>query len=207
MLDRLLVSRLPAAHRERLFKGVDKDGDGAITLADMTASAAIQKHRKERDLDGDGRISFAEFAKSPRMARVPAERKRAIFDRLDQNKDGFLDAADWKDRPRPDMKPDGRDGRPGPRRPGPMAPDFSRLDKDGDGALSFEEFRVLPRLQDVGEDAQEDRFEELDKNGDGKLQRDEMPGPGRDRQGPGKRDPDKKKERGPRPPVEEDETA
>jgi hypothetical protein len=43
------------------------------------------------------------------------------------------------------------------------------LDQDGDGLLSFEEFRKAPWLRDQDEDTQEDRFEALDADGDLKL--------------------------------------
>ncbi len=49
-------------------------------------------------------------------------------------------------------------------------------DKNGDGALSFDEFREIPWLKDKGEDEQEDRFEEMDKNKDLKLVGDEAVG-------------------------------
>ena len=52
-----------------------------------------------------------------------------------------------------------------------------QLDKDGDGALSFEEFRAGPAVSQLGEDEQEDRFENMDKNGDQKLTPQDFPPP------------------------------
>jgi hypothetical protein len=43
------------------------------------------------------------------------------------------------------------------------------LDENGDKELSFGEFRKAPWLGGLGEDEQEDRFEELDADGDLKL--------------------------------------
>jgi Ca2+-binding EF-hand superfamily protein len=54
---------------------------------------------------------------------------------------------------------------------------IQHLDKDGDGALSFEEFRAGRAVSQLSEDAQEDRFEALDKNADLKLTPDELPRP------------------------------
>jgi hypothetical protein len=48
-----------------------------------------------------------------------------------------------------------------------------RLDADGDGALSFAEFRKSPGVRDLTEDQQEDRFEALDRNRDHQLTPDE----------------------------------
>lgn len=51
------------------------------------------------------------------------------------------------------------------------------LDADGDGSVSFEEFRKAPRHAELSEDEQEDRFEALDKNGDKKLDEADFPKP------------------------------
>lgn len=50
-------------------------------------------------------------------------------------------------------------------------------DKDRDGALTFEEFRVGPRHKDLGEDEQENRFEAMDRNHDKKLTAEDFPPP------------------------------
>ena len=96
------------------------------------------------------------------------------------------------DRPdKPDRKPD-REGRPD-KAPNPkrMLKDF---DKDGDGSLTFDEFRNAPPNAGLSEDEQEDRFEALDKNGDKKLDETDFPSPP-----PGKR-PDGPPPEGDRPP-------
>jgi Ca2+-binding EF-hand superfamily protein len=53
----------------------------------------------------------------------------------------------------------------------------ARLDLNGDGALSFEEFRVGPEVKDLSEDEQEERFELLDRNGDLKISPQDSPPP------------------------------
>jgi hypothetical protein len=52
-----------------------------------------------------------------------------------------------------------------------------KLDANGDGALSFEEFRAGPAMKDLTEDQQEDRFELLDRNKDLKLGPEDFPPP------------------------------
>jgi Ca2+-binding EF-hand superfamily protein len=44
-----------------------------------------------------------------------------------------------------------------------------QLDGNGDGSVSFEEFRKAPPVRELGEDEQERRFMALDRNKDHKL--------------------------------------
>ena len=50
-----------------------------------------------------------------------------------------------------------------------------KLDTNGDGALSFEEFRLGPAMKNLTEDQQEDRFELLDRNHDQKISPEDFP--------------------------------
>ncbi len=162
-------SRLPQAKREEIFNRIDKNGDGKVSPDEMPKVPPRRMPPLEQvDLDKDGRIVFAEFQKLGFVARLPEERQRGIFSRMDRDGDGALTP---KDRP----KSDGRDGK-GPRRGNPMEM-VREHDKDGDGSLSFEEFRTIPWVKDKGEDEQEDRFEEMDKNDDLKLDAADFPAP------------------------------
>lgn len=62
----------------RLFKTVDEDGDGAISLAE--AAAARDRHFDRLDEDGDGVISRDEFA----------ARSDRFFAAADGNGDGLV---------------------------------------------------------------------------------------------------------------------
>jgi hypothetical protein len=117
------------------------------------------------DKDGDGRVSRKEFIET-RTTEM-----ESMFERIDGNGDGFLDesevgemaermraGAEAMQRPsgerfrRPDgARPEG--GRPdGPRPEGaPRAGEaFDRMDRDGDGALSREEFTAgMERLREM----------------------------------------------------------
>lgn len=53
----------------------------------------------KNDADGDGKISFDEFGSGGRAPEMTEEKKREVFDKLDSNGDGYLDAADRKNRP------------------------------------------------------------------------------------------------------------
>ena len=83
------VSRAEAeAARDARFAQIDSDGDGFVTLEDLTGRATERAQERatrmmERlDADGDGRLSQDELAQGPRSGRM--------FDRLDQNGDGVI---------------------------------------------------------------------------------------------------------------------
>ncbi|TMV08008.1 calcium-binding protein [Ruegeria sediminis] len=107
----------PRGGQDVTFQELDADGDGEVSKAEMEA------HRMARfdkaDTDGDGKLSVDE------MQAAAQERANqmvsAMFERHDADKDGFL--AD--------------DELPSPRRAGKF---FDRMDADGNGAISAEEF-------------------------------------------------------------------
>ncbi len=123
------------------------------------------------DRDGDGRVSAAEFDGPPQH-----------FATLDENGDGFLDASEAPSGPPPSREggslarggrrppPEGANRGQGPRAPltlGELAARFlARLDQDGDGRVSAQEFDGPPA-----------HFAILDKNGDGFLDSSEAPAP------------------------------
>lgn len=161
---------------------------------------------RSRDTNGDGRISREEAP----------EKLKENFERIDGNKDGFIDPAelgqmfggqgrpDGARRPegvgRPDGGPDGARREVGPEQREEIVraakERFQAADKNGDGKLSREE---LP------EQARE-HFAKLDQNGDGGIDPAEMREAGRVL---GRRDVDRKSEGKPdgesRPPRDADE--
>lgn len=97
------------------------------------------------------------------------------------------------------------DGRPGNGNR-PERVDFSELDTNGDGNLSFDEFMALPtprldRMDTNGDgnvtavEVQEQMFLRLDQDGDQLLSEDELRPPRRDRDGRGRRLTDEQRER------------
>ena len=123
------------------------------------------------DADGDGKLSKAELP----------ERFRGIFDRADENRDGFLTADEIRKvatalaGPPESAGPGGRGGPDGARGEGRgemnfirMDPIFSAVDVDGDGVLSAEEIRNAAAA-----------IRKLDKDGDGKVSREEATAAGR----------------------------
>jgi Ca2+-binding EF-hand superfamily protein len=200
-----------------IFKLLDKNGDGVITPDDLGLPAdykpdpdARQRRRaqeaggrrreagarlRERflrrleamDTDKDGRVSKSEW-KGPEQA----------FDQFDRNHDGYLDAKDAPHRPGaggPAGRRDrpGRDGQVSKEALARMKAQFAKLDANGDGRITSDEFPNARMLAAV--DANHDGAVTLEevlgfarqragRAGRGER-RDGAPGEGR-RRGPGR---------------------
>jgi Ca2+-binding EF-hand superfamily protein len=173
--------RLPEEKRAEIFKRLDKNGDGRIGPAEMPKKPpGGMPPLAQVDADKNGRIVFEEFRNLDFVRRLPEPRQRAMFQRMDHDGDAALTA---KDRPAGGpARPGRREGKRGHDEKGgrgPQGPELIRqLDRDGDGALGFEEFRRADFLKGKSEDEQEDRFEELDRNGDLRIGPADFPPPG-----------------------------
>lgn len=133
--------------------------EGLLVLSVLVALPALADDQTQRfkaaDLNGDGYIDAAENTKFILSS----------FARVDSNGDGFQDKQEiFEDlRKRMDGVPEGKGKLP----PSMMLVVDNAIkvkDRDGDGRVSLEEYKL---------DA-ENRFKELDANGDGKLSLDEM---------------------------------
>lgn len=159
------IDRSEAARSERFaarFDQLDKNKDGKLTADERPQwSGRHGDHRGGRtmqaDKDGDGRISKAEAAADPKFA----ER----FDKMDVNKDGFVD--------RTDREQMGREHR---------EKWFAEADANRDGKLSKAEMDAADakrraEFQQKWQARSAERFQRMDKNGDGSISRDEMQAP------------------------------
>lgn len=183
------IGNLPENKRPRIFERLDKNADDKLDREELKSTGRPHdSHRPhlprlaELDTDKSGGVNFEEFKAGRMFEKLPPERQTEIFQRLDSDHDGHITP---KDRPQHRFKPEGGKPHPrhGPGKPGEQpAPRrmIRQLDKDGDGALSFEEFRAGPAASQLDEDEQEDRFESMDKNDDQKLTEEDFPPPPRE---------------------------
>ncbi|MGZ9811729.1 EF-hand domain-containing protein [Pseudoroseicyclus sp. H15] len=107
------------------FETLDTDGDGALTLAELTAQ--MRGRFTEADSNGDGAVSAEEMAAAivaAAEANAGAMSERLV-ERMDIDKDGVLSVEEL-----------------GARMPNP-AMIFDRMDADDDGSLSAEEYAAI----------------------------------------------------------------
>jgi Ca2+-binding EF-hand superfamily protein len=156
---------------------------------------------KKADTDGDGFISASEFASLERPGQLPEEKRDEIFKRLDKNGDGRIGPEELPRRPQGGMPPleqvdadkDGRIVFAEFKNLGFVAklPEerqqkmFTRMDRDGDGALTPKDRPEGPPHRDGKWDGKRDSkpdggkggrgghpldlVRKLDQNGDGAL--------------------------------------
>lgn len=155
------LERANAEQRQIIFARIDKNEDGTIERHEMRPVHKERPERPERpNWLQQGPVTFEQFSKQPRVQRLDEERRRQLFERLDQNGDGKLDK---EDSPRKRVE-GGPENRPEPK-----------FDTDQDGKISLSEFRQGPRQKMLSEDESAMRFKELDKNNDGFLSREDRP--------------------------------
>lgn len=109
-------------HGAMSFSGLDLDGDGSVTEAEIAGAA--EARLAQADTNGDGALSADELTAQAeaRMSAHMAGRITAMIERLDDDGDGMIQPAEMADR-------------------GPDPARFlDRFDADGDGAVSAEEF-------------------------------------------------------------------
>ena len=132
----------------------------AVAVAQPPMESSPAEMVKRADADGDGKVSRDEFIKARTTALEQA------FARMDTDGDGKLDEKEVEAGAaqaramgpaglggfrRPDADRPQRPGGDRPQRPGAMAEQgFDRMDADGDGKLSKEEFAAgMKRLREL----------------------------------------------------------
>lgn len=184
MLDSPAAAERMEKRAERLVRRLDSAGNGYVTQDEVAAAA--QQRFARLDANGDGKLTSDELAfrhgRHTAAADAPSERRAAFaqkhFDKLDANHDGivtrdeFVTAATARFQ-QLDSQNTGKltaaqivsSPRAQERAQHAVARIVQRLDTNGDGVVSQDEYLAAARK----------RFSRMDRNGDGFIDADEVP--------------------------------
>lgn len=100
------MAKMPQEQRDKLFARMDLDGDGKVTPEEIRKmrQESHEKHMREvRQLDTDksGGLSFEEMSLGNFFSKLPEEKRKQIFERMDTNGDGQITPEDKPQGPRP----------------------------------------------------------------------------------------------------------
>src|SRR5262245_5248356 len=170
--DTLDRERLLKATPEEFIKAFDKNNEGKLVADELPPM--IARAFEKADRNGDGKLDAKEVEEmlnvlrerfgnaNPPAAKPDLDKAvTGILERFDVNKDGKISKGEAK---------------------GPLAANFARIDRNGDGYLDKEELKpAAERLAAAGgqpgrpnlERVVADILERLDANKDGKISKDE----------------------------------
>ena len=165
----------PERGEGRMEDGRGKEGRGKEGRRGRHMGPPDEMFRK-LDKDSDGKITREEFFAAPRMVSLPEEKRALIFERIDGNEDGVITQEEIFN-----MRAD-----PKRRAMG----DFRKLDVDGSGGLTYEEFSQGEFFSKIPEERRRKMFERMDTDGSGEITAEDRP------KGPPRRRPERP---GPKP--------
>lgn len=95
------ILKLPDEKRDRVFKRLDKDGDGKLSRQELgrmgrphDPKGPPMRRLWELDVDRSGGVDFQEFIQGPLFQKLTLEKQRALFRRLDTDGDGRITPKD-----------------------------------------------------------------------------------------------------------------
>ena len=97
---------MPPERVRRIFDQMDRNKDGFLSRKDHSKLVNDLRGKKggrpeggmkNLDTNGDDKVSRAEFQKGPFSPGVPEEAREKLFQKLDENANGFLDSSELRD--------------------------------------------------------------------------------------------------------------
>lgn len=146
MADQLSESELQSLRAT--FKELDEDGDGQITVAELSRALEkagttarkdeIVKLLESADVDGDGTLNFEELLMTSIGRKISAKEERLwnAFSKVDLNHDGKLSAAEIQSVLGGNAEE--------------VRAMIAEVDADGDGEIDFDEFITMWSLKEEG---------------------------------------------------------
>jgi len=148
------ISHLSKEQVRAIFDRLDKNSDQFLDRNDLHfGKRHLRERHAELDTNNDKKISRDEFLAN--RASSELERHEKIFSMLDVNNDNFLSHEDRQGK--------FKHGK------GFKAHIIEKNDSNGDGAVSFEEFKLSENRENLPESKLEEMFNHLDTNQDGKV--------------------------------------
>lgn len=107
------LSRLPEGKREGIFARLDRNGDGSLDKREIheirRQGGGRLREFRELDVDRSGGLNFVEFSEGRIFKKLPEEKRREIFGRLDTDGDGEVSPKDRPEKPRRPERPGKKD--------------------------------------------------------------------------------------------------
>jgi Ca2+-binding EF-hand superfamily protein len=106
------IAKMDERERRKLFKRLDRNKDQAIQRAELRGPGGPGNSREHKahpkidfekyDTNQSGGLDFDEYSRLPWMSRIPEERRKMIFEKLDRDKNGEISPEEvksaWADR-------------------------------------------------------------------------------------------------------------
>lgn len=96
------VSEMEERERQRAFRRLDRNKDQVILRSDLKAMDGGRHHGppnmdvKKFDEDQSGGLNFEEYSKMQWVSRIPKDRRKILFEKLDLNQDGEISSEEVK---------------------------------------------------------------------------------------------------------------